>query len=161
MVKFGLEVKMILENVEEIRGCGVDMRWFFKFKCTSCGEVCETWQYVCLAESVETKGGRGSASMVQKCKMCRRENNLDIVKESVKSYTADDAETFKCLVAFECRGLEPTDFDIRNGWIVICESNKTFDDVDLSEGEWYDYNDESDQSVSITEIQHRFVKLKK
>ena len=162
MVKISLQIKVQLENVEEIRGnADEEFRWYLKLKCTSCGEINNSWQYVCLAESLETKGGRGSASMVQKCKICKRENHLDILKEYVKSYGAENDGTFVGVVAFECRGLEPIDFEIRSGWDVCCGSNKIFEDVDLSEKEWYDYNDQNNDSVSITEIEHQFIKLKK
>ena len=35
------------------------------------------------------------------------------------------------------------------------EGNR-FDDVDLSEDDWADYDDENDLSVSISELEHRF-----
>nr|KAF6504557.1 CXXC motif containing zinc binding protein [Rousettus aegyptiacus] len=45
-------------------------------KCGSCGEISEKWQYIRQMDSVALKGGRGSASMVQKCKLCARENSI-------------------------------------------------------------------------------------
>jgi len=161
MVKIALSIKAVLENVVEVKGLDDDFRYYLKLKCTSCGEVTDSWQYVCLAESVETKGGRGSASMVLKCKMCKRENHIDILKDTIKSYTIDDSESFKVVVAFECRGVEPIDYDFRSGWCVYSDMNKIFEDVDLNEKEWYDYNDENNEPVSITEVEHQFKKLKK
>lgn len=72
---------------------------FAQLKCGNCGEVSDKWQYVTLVvrgtkfmgpscafsvfiaflvlqESAPLKGGRGSASMVQKCKLCSRENSI-------------------------------------------------------------------------------------
>jgi len=34
----------------------------------------------------------------------------DIIKESLCAYCADDMPRFKTVVAFDCRGIEPTDF---------------------------------------------------
>ncbi|XP_053484457.1 CXXC motif containing zinc binding protein isoform X2 [Ictalurus furcatus] len=34
------------------------------------------------------KGGRGSASMVQKCKLCSRENSIDILKDTITPYNS-------------------------------------------------------------------------
>lgn len=37
----------------------------------------------------------------------------DIIKESLCAYSADDMPRFKTVVAFDCRGIEPTDFEPR------------------------------------------------
>ena len=39
------------------------------------------------------------------------------------------------------------------------EKGKSFE-VTLEDGEWYDYDDDSNESVSVTNIQSRFKKLK-
>ena len=162
MGKIALEMCATLTNVSDIKVMDNDFRWYLKLKCSNCGEESSSWQYVCLSESVETKGGRGSASMVQKCKMCGRENHLDILKDFLKPYVADKSDNFLVIVAFECRGLEPTAWDIRSGWVISSScSSLVFDDVDLAEKEWYDYDENANETVSVTDIQHRFVKLKK
>lgn len=56
--------------------------------------------------------------MVIKCKMCSRENTIDIIEDSVASYTEDDVGQFKSIVTFDCRGIEPIDFDPREGFVV-------------------------------------------
>ena len=90
------------------------------------------------------KGGRGSASLVAKCKMCSRENSIDIIKDSITPYDANGS--FKTIVAFDCRGVEPVDFSPRV-WsrieepfvIVILQvgfkacGEATFEDVSLTE----------------------------
>uniref|UniRef100_A0A672T4N4 CXXC motif containing zinc binding protein n=1 Tax=Sinocyclocheilus grahami TaxID=75366 RepID=A0A672T4N4_SINGR len=79
-------------------------------KCGNCGEVSDRWQYITLMDSMPLKGGRGSASMVQKCKLCSRENSIDILRDTITPYNAEDSERFKTIVQFECRGPEPVDF---------------------------------------------------
>ncbi len=37
----------------------------------------------------------------------------DIIKESICSYKADYENTFKTIITFDCRGIEPTDFQPR------------------------------------------------
>ncbi|MGH0190053.1 UNVERIFIED_CONTAM: hypothetical protein FKN15_041969, partial [Acipenser sinensis] len=108
--KIGLQFKAMLENITNVRPSGEDFRWFLKLKCGNYGEVSDKWQYITLMDSVPLKGGRGSASMVQKCKLCSRENSIDILKDTMKPYHAEDSERFKTIVQFECRGLEPVDF---------------------------------------------------
>uniref|UniRef100_A0A3B3U916 CXXC motif containing zinc binding protein n=1 Tax=Poecilia latipinna TaxID=48699 RepID=A0A3B3U916_9TELE len=124
-----------LENVTNVRPLGEDFRWFLKLKCGNCGEVPDKWQYVTLMESVPLKGGRGSASMVQKCKLCARENSIGVHKWVIKC--ASDNEKFKTMVQFECRGLEPIDFQPQD---------------------WNDYDDKAKECVGIYEVTHRFIK---
>ena len=45
-------------------------------KCGNCNEVSDKWVYITLSESNEVKGGRGTANLVMKCKLCSRENNM-------------------------------------------------------------------------------------
>lgn len=160
MVKIGLQIKAQLENATNLSAAGEDFRWYFKTKCASCGEVSAEFQYVTQVESAPLKGGRGSASMVAKCKLCSRENSIDILKETIKPYS-NDAAQFQTIVAFDCRGLEPIEFEARGGWTVEHhESGASFDDVSLVENEWADFDERSGEPVGITELEHQFVKVK-
>jgi len=76
----------------------------------------------------------------------------------------------KTIVVFDCRGLEPVDFSPRMGWKVSgwkededgegSESGTVFEDVDLTDKEWADYDDKSDESTMISEIEVSFVTVK-
>ena len=57
------------------------------------------------------------------------------------------------LVAFDCRGLEPVEWECRGGWVAQAESGRKFD-VELEDGEWYDYDDDANASISITGIRN-------
>ncbi|XP_053293790.1 CXXC motif containing zinc binding protein [Pleuronectes platessa] len=159
MVKFGLQFKATLENVTNVRPLGDDFRWFLKLKCGNCGEIPDKWQYITLAESVPLKGGRGSASMVQKCKLCSRENSIDILGDTITPYNADDSESFKTMVQFECRGLEPVDFYPQAGFAAQgAESGTQFPEVNLLEKDWTDYDEKVNESVGIYEVTHKVIK---
>ncbi|XP_061694264.1 CXXC motif containing zinc binding protein isoform X2 [Syngnathoides biaculeatus] len=150
-------------------------------KCGNCGEIPDKWQYVNLAESAPLKGGRGSASMVQKCKLCSRENSIgkslraisssfatraerdfflaDILEDTIAPYNAEDSEKFKTMVQFECRGLEPVDFQPQAGFAAQgTESGTAFPEVNLLEKDWTDYDEKVKESVGIYEVTHRFIK---
>jgi len=43
----------------------------------------------------------------------------DIIKESLGAYFADDMPQFKTVVVFDCRGVEPTDFEPRVRHLLI------------------------------------------
>ncbi|XP_017535303.1 CXXC motif containing zinc binding protein isoform X1 [Manis javanica] len=128
-------------------------------KCGNCGEISEKWQYIRLMDNVALKGGRGSASMVQKCKLCARENSIEILSSTIKSYNAEDNEKFKTIVQFECRGLEPVDFQPQAGFVAEgVESGTVFSDINLQEKDWNDYDEKTQESVGIYEVTHQFVK---
>lgn len=173
MVKIALQISAAMENLTGLRpGDASDFKWFVKFKCSSCGEVPDHWQHISLADEHDVKGGRGTANAVIKCKLCGRENSCDVVEDSLKSYDFTDANRFKSVVAFDCRGMEPVELSPRDGWEVkgfkVDEdgegdgslSGKVFGDVDLSSNEWADYDDVSDESVFLSEFKYQFIKIK-
>ena len=63
------------------------------------------------------------------------------------------------MLSFDCRGLEPVDWECRGGLVAQTEKGKSFE-VALEDGEFYDYDDDSNETVSVTNLQHRFKKLK-
>ena len=175
MVKIGLQVRAQLENVTNLKPDGDDFRWYLKLKCVGCGETPDHWQYVTESEKTPVKGGRGEANAVIKCKLCSRENSIDILTETVSSYGYADSEAnkFTTIVVFDCRGIEPIDFDPRVGWMASGykvatedddtedqETGTTFNDIDLSDKEWADFDDKSGESTFISEFQCNFVKVK-
>uniref|UniRef100_A0A8C2TLU6 CXXC motif containing zinc binding protein n=1 Tax=Coturnix japonica TaxID=93934 RepID=A0A8C2TLU6_COTJA len=132
MQRIGLQLRATLENITRLRAEGEDFRWYLKLKCGNCGEVSEKWQYLRLMDSAPLKGGRGSATMVQKCKLCSRENS--IANGILTQLQAEDSEKFKTIVEFECRGLEPVDFQPQAGFAAEgAESGTPFNDINLLE----------------------------
>lgn len=157
-MKLCLQWRLQLENLEEVVPEGKDFRWFVKVKCSNCGEVSK-WVYVTEEDTTALKGGRGYANLLIKCKICGRENSVDILKDSVRPYTCDDTGTFKTVVVFECRGLEVTDFDPRSGFSVFGENKKTtYSDISLTEKEWYEYDENMQQPVSITDFEYKITR---
>jgi len=70
----------------------------------------------------------------------------------------EDSNKFKSIVMFDCRGLSVIDFSPRNGFKCHgVESNTVFEDINLEEKEWVDYDDKQNQPVGIYEVQHQFV----
>lgn len=70
-------------------------------------------------------------------------------------YLDSDEEQFKTIIGFDCRGLELTDFEPRDGWAVQ-SGKKIFDDVDLSSKDWCDYNEIDNIPVEITNFESKF-----
>lgn len=103
MVKISLQISCAFENVESLKA-GPECSYFLKIRCNNCGESDgkfhpvdinetfgngESWQNFLLSVknsqfdkiSSDSRNEKGSHFM-QKCKMCSRENSLEIVEGS-------------------------------------------------------------------------------
>ncbi|KAF7282088.1 UPF0587 protein GA18326 [Rhynchophorus ferrugineus] len=148
-----LKIKAQLENVEELKTNHPDFSFSLKLKCSGCGEISDKWHDVTESERFPGKTGRSENNYIAKCKMCGRENSLDIIPGSNAPYSNNDSGKLKAIVSFDCRGIEPIEFQPGDGWIIkIEESGKIFRDVDLSEKEWVEYDEKIQQSVGIYEF---------
>lgn len=87
MVKIGLQIRATLENVEELKTNHPDYTFFLKLKCTNCGEQSEKWHDLTESEHVneDSRNPKGS-HFFMKCKLCSRENSIDIVEKSNGMY---------------------------------------------------------------------------
>ncbi|XP_035756109.1 CXXC motif containing zinc binding protein, partial [Egretta garzetta] len=142
-----------------VRAVGEDFRWYLKLKCGNCGEVSEKWQYLRLMDSAPLKGGRGSATMVQKCKLCSRENSIDILSQTIKPYNVSLFSLLYNKLLHAASSLEPVDFQPQAGFAAEgAESGTPFNDINLLEKDWNDYDEKTKESVGIYEVTHKFVK---
>ncbi|XP_065192237.1 CXXC motif containing zinc binding protein-like [Sycon ciliatum] len=158
MVKISLQMKANLQNVTDMKASGDDFRWYFKVKCLSCGEVSENFIYICGLERSAMPGSRGDANLIIKCKLCSRVNSADLLADTIKAYKAGGSQ-FQSIVTFECRGLEIVEFSPRSGFVCVGEESGTkFEDVDLTEMEWCDYDEKAGDSVAIDELEFKFVR---
>ncbi|XP_066591948.1 CXXC motif containing zinc binding protein [Prorops nasuta] len=161
MVKVALQIKVSLENIEELKTSGPEFKWYFKFCCSNCGEISKKWNYVLLNEFTNAQRGNAVNHFVSKCKLCSRENTMTILEDSIQNYTSEDDGKFKTVATFDCRGIEPCDFSAREGWIAqTIDGGTEFTDVDLSEGTWADYCDKIKQAVTISDIEYKFSRIK-
>ncbi|CAI5452636.1 unnamed protein product [Caenorhabditis angaria] len=158
----GLEIKCQLAGITDLRPNDPNgFRFHLKLKCTNCGEQPDTWQYVVQNELQEIPGSRGEANIVEKCKLCGRSNTLTILPETFKTYKLENNEKWQFLVVFDCRGIEPVDFDPRNDWLATgSESGTAFEDIDLTEKSWADYDEKAGESVEIQDFECRFTHVK-
>ncbi|CEF68144.1 UPF0587 protein C1orf123 [Strongyloides ratti] len=160
---FALQIKCNLNGIDKLH---VDdngsFRWYLKLKCSSCGEEENKWKYVVFEETQETTKGRSECHLVEKCSLCGRQNTLEIISNSFKEYTSEKNEEYQTIVEFDCRGIEPTAFDFRNHWVAVAaDSGIVFEDVDLSESLWTEYDEKMERCVEISEIESKFSVIKK
>ncbi|KAF9213547.1 hypothetical protein BGZ59_005177 [Podila verticillata] len=159
MPVLALQIKAELENITDLIPADADHTWHFKVQCTGCREVDQNWITMNAIDKAELSSGRGEANLVMKCKFCKRESSADFSSKPV-AYEIENNDKFATIVTIECRGLEPVDFEPRMGWKAKgAESGTVFDEVDLSEGDWAEYDDKSELPVAISNIEAKFVKV--
>ena len=76
-----------------------------------------------------------------------------------RDFTGEDSGEFVPVLAMECRGMEPYAFHpLGNEFRVTSVGGTVFEeDVDLSEGDWADYDEENDASVSVNAFESKIV----
>ncbi|CAL9062757.1 uncharacterized protein LOC135585346 [Musa acuminata AAA Group] len=166
MVFYILDFTAELENLTNLQqrgGCSdPNYTYYFKVKCENCGEISQKETCVVLSESVPLPNGRGTANLVQKCKLCGREGTIQMVPGHGEPLTIErsHAGIRSKLMVFDCRGFEPVNFSFENGWKAESLSGTSFE-VDLSEGEFADYDEKGECPVGITNLQASFRVAKK
>ncbi|KAM6498022.1 hypothetical protein JOM56_005970 [Amanita muscaria] len=154
MVHLRLSIKAELENVTNLQPAAPDFEYFFKVRCTSCNEEHPKWVSMNPIEEYEVSGGKNStANFVWRCGMCRRESSAKFDKSApLTPYTSENGQ-LEPLLVIECRGLEFVDFDPKGVWKCAGTSGTVFPDVDLSEGEWTDYDEKAALPVNVSDIE--------
>ncbi|KAE8146777.1 FAD binding domain-containing protein [Aspergillus avenaceus] len=129
----------------------------FKVQCTSCRETHPNWVSFNRFEQHEIPGSRGEANFVWKCKLCGKTHSASIVA-GPNTYEADEKRKGKKVIDIDCRGLEFTEFKADGEWEAKgTESSTPFGGIDLSDSEWYDYDEKAGDEVSIKEISFELV----
>ncbi|KAK4887751.1 hypothetical protein RN001_004022 [Aquatica leii] len=161
MVKINLQIKANLEFLEELYTSHPNFSFYFKIRCLNCGEASDKWHDVSELEKFGSENKHSESNFVAKCKLCGRENSLSIVKDSNGKFSNKHRNKFQTIVTFDCRGIEPIDFDPNSGWVAKVEdTGKLYHDIDLSEKEWVEYDSDIKQSIGIYDFEFQFVKAK-
>ena len=114
--------------------------------------------YICPDEENEVEGGRGMANFVMKWPESKRQCNISIIdlKDVTRNnYELGDVGEFVPIVAFECRGCDIVGFSFQDPFTVETQGGFIFNDVELEDGEWCDYDEENDLSVMITSAESK------
>ena len=76
-----------------------------------------------------------------------------------RELTSDDSGNYVPVLAMECRGLEPYAFHILgNEFKVTSVGGAIFDeDVDLSDGDWGEYDEEYDAAVGVNDFTSKII----
>lgn len=77
-------------------------------------------------------------------------------------FTSAKPDSFVCLCRLDCRNFEPITFEPHSDTFraVAADSRTVFDPVDLSAGEWFDYDEKESRQVALTEVHFRIASVK-
>ncbi|KAF8739291.1 hypothetical protein AX14_010075 [Amanita brunnescens Koide BX004] len=108
-------------------------------------------------EEHEVSGSKNAkAHFVWRCGECKRVSWAKFELSSpVKAYSSETGQ-FEPLLIIECRGLEFVGFDPMGTWRCVGSSGTVFPDVDLTEGEWTDYDEKAALPVNISNVESRW-----
>lgn len=85
-----------------------------------------------------------------KCKFCGSQGSVDLDISKQQSYSNEDVPAFKPMIHLECRGWEPLQFVLGDGWKAkALASNYVVDGFSLEDNEWVDYDDASAQPMEV------------
>ncbi|KAJ3041813.1 hypothetical protein HDV00_008703 [Rhizophlyctis rosea] len=162
MPRYELQWKADLEGITDLRPASKsDYDWRFKFKCTKCSETGDNFVTFTASDESAQSGSRGVANLVMKCKFCKAEGSANIEIDTLKPYTIEQTGKFAPLVSLEGRGIEPVEWTAADGFTAEgAESGTKFEDIDLSEGDWTEYDEKAGASVEIMELASQIKKLK-
>mmetsp|Transcript_683 Transcript_683/g.829 ORF Transcript_683/g.829 Transcript_683/m.829 type:complete len:158 (+) Transcript_683:170-643(+) len=154
MVKYLLKVKAELENIESFR---MPQSWQLTVQ-QSAGDERKGPIFVSTDEEHEISGSRGTANFVLKWPGTKNQSYMNIVQDkAVKDCISGDDQDFVPVVCFECRGIDPVEWHTGPGFsFKALESGTEFTDIDLTGGDWYDYDEAGAQSVGLSSIEYRF-----
>ncbi|KRZ38764.1 UPF0587 protein F46B6.12 [Trichinella pseudospiralis] len=155
--KYSLEIKIVTDTVETLEPNNDNFGWLITVKC-QCGEVSSNWHRIYKEEKFDIPGSRGEANFVRKCKVCGKVGSIDIVDGSISAYDTELGKAWQKVVMFECRGVKPVDFEPGEGWIVTAMTGARYENVDLSEKTWVEYDENTSNAVTIDDINYRFIK---
>lgn len=80
MVKISLQIRANLENIDVLYTNHPDYNFLLKLKCSNCGEISNKWHDVIESQSFDAKMGKSKTHFLAKCKLCGRENSLEILE---------------------------------------------------------------------------------
>ena len=163
MVLLVLYVKAELENIGSIK-FPANLQYCLDVKDAQSDEE-KKGVYMCADEIAEIDGSKGDANFVMRFPDCKKQCTVtftDVKGVTRDEYTEEDSGTFVPIRAFDCRGLELTNWTPNGGLVVRSTEGTVWEDVDLGADPdgWFEYCEKQGESVGITELAFEFRKHK-
>lgn len=167
-------IKVSIENTNESRA-----EFAFDLQCTSCRELHDSKVMINTFEEHAMPASKGSASFLMKCKFCSKELSVSLstfenefladqcddkwakIKDLRKKHGLSKVKEDSFIpLSLDCRGCELVKFypdnitfetSLSSGKVMACQ---------LEDNEWYDYDDDSGEEVTMTEFSSSIIKGK-
>lgn len=165
MVVLVLRLKVEMENMAELT-ISDHQEWCFDMKNTSGGDVKEE---VIVKRSETIEHQRTTVNLLMKWVKDSKhpatltfvdipKNVKNVARKTAHGRVISDQQAgeYIAVLAVECRGLEPTIWHPAAKFRGQSSGGTRFKDIDLSEREWFDYDQEHDECVSLTGLDYRF-----
>lgn len=150
MVVLDLMLRIIGENVKEIRVHREEFIWYFKIKCSECKTEQPSEIYFKSNDEMEKDNGPGTANFLMKCKNCKKAMSLDFLNKSPLNIDCE-SEKAGLFASFDCRGCEITKWIPKEGIeLIAAETDTIFTDVDITDV-WMGYDESNGQNCFLHE----------
>ncbi|KAH7846395.1 hypothetical protein Vadar_013493 [Vaccinium darrowii] len=110
--------------------------------------------------NLEPQGGYDDPNFTYyfKCKFCGREGTVSMITGRGRPLTHEISQSgnYVPLMLFDCRGYEPVEFAFGSGWKVESIEGTKFDAVDLSGGDFAEYDEKGECPVMISNVRSVF-----
>lgn len=176
----------VSENIGRLKVKDLDTDpadYAFELVCTNCREKHDSKVTINRLEKHTMSGSRGEASFVMKCKFCGKDCSINLERTQEELYNLEEESNRELvektrvyrkkigiknvdsskaiLLALDCRGCEALNLDFSNLTFEAClVSGKVMEATFEEENEWYDYDDDAGEEVSITDLQFDIIKGK-
>lgn len=147
MVKYFLLAKGELQGITQIEP-GPQFEYMFRIQCTNCRTNHPKNIGINTSDLYELN--KAKVSFIFRCKECKTESNATIERTKEKWSSSNE---WSKIILIDARGMEFTKF-VPEGKFIGKGSKSTFD-IDLEEGEFYDYDEHVGEEVSVTDVEWR------
>jgi hypothetical protein len=146
-----IKIKLDMENIESF-SIPEDHAWKLDVRLTSTNDV-RMGVDLSAVDEVEIPNSRGMANLVLRVDKndyatLKIQPLPKIIKSSISATDCEKSD-FVPVLAVECRGCEIQSWTPTGYYQVTTRSGSVFDEVDLSQGEWYEVDAETSEPVSI------------
>jgi hypothetical protein len=146
-----LSLKCELDNIESL-SVPEDHEWILNVNVG--GELRQGVRFS-TQNDIEIPNSRGTTNLVIKMdKNAYASITVEALQKTVKTeITSEDSGKSVPLLAVDCRGCDIESWTATGFYSARTPSGTVFDTVDLSEKEWYDVDTETNEPVSITNVE--------
>lgn len=158
MPVYSLKIKAELEEIAKM-SVTEGVMWKFDIQSGEGGDS-KSGITVTASDVMELDGSKGEANFIVKWPGSKMQSYIKVLetKAGAAEYTAEKSGEWVTIANFECRGLEIVSYIPGADFKAESTGGTIFEAVDLSEGDWAEYDEENELAVSIMNLEHMVMK---